>query len=141
MSGFERRPKRKLASEMNVVPYIDVMLVLLVIFMITAPLLQTGVEVSLPEGSGQIDNKDEAPVVVTVSRDNRLYLSIADDPKQAIARETAVQLLQTSLGNNPTLKVHVAADQGIEYGEVMASIEWLKQVGVTRVGLVTKPVE
>ncbi len=141
MSGFERRPKRKLASEMNVVPYIDVMLVLLVIFMITAPLLQTGVEVSLPEGSGQIDNKDETPVVVTVSQDNRLYLSIADDPKQSIARETAVQLLQTSLGNNPALKVHVAADQGIEYGEVMASIEWLKQVGVTRVGLVTKPVE
>ena len=114
----ERRQKKALMSEMNVVPYIDVMLVLLVIFMITAPLLSTGVEVDLPNTNArtvQSDSQSEA-LVLSVSSIGEWFLKIGEEPQQLVEQNEALRLAADALRADPSRPVMVAADENIDYG-------------------------
>jgi len=135
--------KRKLMSEINVVPYIDVMLVLLIIFMVTAPLLTQGVEVELPKaGAEPIKSEpNEVPIVLSVDAEGNLYINIGDDEdvpqgsKEIIARTAAV------LRNRPDAPVLVKADRAVAYGYVVGAMVLLQQAGADKVGFVTDPLD
>jgi biopolymer transport protein TolR len=130
-------------SEINVVPYIDVMLVMLVIFMITAPLLNQGVEVDLPQVSAEpLDseqNKD--PLQLSVDVDGNYYLNIGDDPTQPIDAETLVIRAAALIRQRPDVAVLVYGDENVDYGKVIAAMALLQQAGAPSVGLVTEPVQ
>ena len=125
-------------SQINVVPYIDVMLVLLVIFMVTAPLLQTGVEVDLPEAAAKpIQNEEELPtaLVVVVDRKGDFYV-------EGGARIDADQLAETvaaRLRQNPKTTAYVRGDRHVEYQRVIEAMVIMQQAGVDKVGLITDP--
>ena len=132
------RRKRTLMAEINVVPYIDVMLVLLVIFMITAPLLTTGVEVDLPQTDAktvQAENLD--PIVLSVDSIGDWYLSLAEDPELPINREGTLRLVRDALGADPKRPVRVAADRSIDYGRVMEAMVALQVAGADKVQLMS----
>lgn len=132
------RRKRTLMAEINVVPYIDVMLVLLVIFMITAPLLTTGVEVDLPQTDAktvQAENLD--PIVLSVDSIGDWYLSLAEDPELPINREGTLRLVRDALGADPKRPVRVAADRTIDYGRVMEAMVALQVAGADKVQLMS----
>ena len=123
---------------MNVVPYIDVMLVLLVIFMVTAPLLQQGVKVDLPQASTDPVQKDQEPLIIAVDAQGNYFLEVGDDAKNAmpteilLARVTAVQRLK------PGTAVLVRGDKNVAYGDVVTLMALLKKAGVPTVGLMTE---
>ena len=132
------RRKRTLMAEINVVPYIDVMLVLLVIFMITAPLLTTGVEVDLPQTDAktvQAENLD--PIVLSVDSIGDWYLSLAEDPELPINREGTLRLVRDALDVDPKRPVRVAADRTIDYGRVMEAMVALQVAGADKVQLMS----
>lgn len=135
---YHRRQKRKLMSEINVVPYIDVMLVLLVIFMVTAPLLTTGVEVDLPQSDAKtVKAETSEPIVLSVNSIGDLYLSIAVDPAVPITEEATVGLVRTALLEDPQRSVRVAADKSIDYGRVMRAMAALQVAGAEKVQLMS----
>ena len=146
MSEFAPRRRRKLVAEMNVVPYLDVMLVLLVIFMVTAPLMQTGVSIDLPNGEGSIEAADEKTIIISLNQNGQLFLSIADDPTSPITRvdllDTLVKMQSAQQAINPTdapFQVQIAADAAIAYGRVMDLMHQLQQASIAAVGLITVP--
>lgn len=121
-------------SEINVVPYIDVMLVLLVIFMITAPLLTQGIKVDLPQAPAKpVDTQDQETLVVTVNRKGRLYL---DDRK--ISKKRLKQKVAKILKLRPRTPVVVRGDRRVAYGKVIETMVLLQEAGVPNVGLVTE---
>lgn len=129
-------------SEINVVPYIDVMLVMLVIFMITAPLLNQGVEVDLPQASAEpLDpQKNKDPLELTVDSDGNYYLNIGvEDPSEAIDAETLVLRAAAVLRQRPGVAVLVRGDERVDYGKVVAAMALLQQAGAPSVGLITEP--
>ena len=131
---------RRLMSDINVVPYIDVMLVLLVIFMITAPLLTQGVEVDLPEASAEpLPTKEVEPIVVTVDAKGRLYLNIGDTPNKVIDSKTMQTLVAKALKTRPQIPVIVRGDRNVPYGQVVSTMALLQQAGAPKVGLMTDP--
>jgi len=133
-----RRRKRRLMAEMNVVPYIDVMLVLLVIFMITAPLLTTGVEVDLPSSDAKSVKAESAePIVLSVNAIGDWYLSLAADPEKAITPQATLKLVQEALTADPQRAVRVAADRTIDYGRVMQAMVALQSAGADKVQLMS----
>ncbi len=138
--------RRSLMAEINVVPYIDVMLVLLVIFMITAPILSQGVTVDLPKAASQtLKAADREPIVVSVDRQGLFYLNINENPAapitpQALTVRVAAEL-QLASQTNQKLNVLVKGDQGVEYGKVIAAMSLLKQAGAEQVGLLTDSTE
>ncbi len=135
--------KRKLMGEINVVPYIDVMLVLLVIFMVTAPLLTQGIEVELPKaGAEAIDNvPDHRPVVLSVDAVGNLYLDIGDDEEKPISGAEIVKRVGIVLRAKPDTPVLVKADRAVAYGNVVGAMVLLQQAGAETVGFVTDPLE
>ncbi len=134
--------KRKPMSEINVVPYIDVMLVLLVIFMITAPLLTKGVEVDLPDTSAEpMPQNQNEPIVLTVDRKGNYYLNIGDAPDKPVNSERVRKLVATVLKRKPDTPVLVRGDGKAEYQEIITAMSVLKAAGVPKVGLVTEPDE
>ena len=133
-----RYRKKKLMAEINVVPYIDVMLVLLVIFMVTAPLLTQGVKVELPQADADPipDNDAQEPVVVTVDREGRYFIDKeAKEPNAVRAYAAAV------LRRNPEVKFLVRGDKAAAYESVVGAMVLLQQGGVPSVGLITDPGE
>ncbi|MDV3467841.1 protein TolR [Stenotrophomonas sp. C3(2023)] len=138
MSAIGRRKRRKLKSEINVVPYIDVMLVLLIIFMVTAPLLTLSFEVDLPRSNAKALESKQDPIVVSVREDGQLSLKLPDD-KEPVAM--AATELQTRLGaiasQDKSLRVIVAADRAVAYEKVVAAMDVLKRANVEKVGLAT----
>jgi len=134
---------RRLMGEINVVPYIDVMLVLLIIFMITAPLLTQGVKVDLPKaGAEPLDAemlKNAIPLVLSVDREGRLYLNIGGDPQATLTPATVAERATAALRRNPQLPVLVKADSRVEYGRVVQAMVILQQAGATKVGFITDP--
>jgi biopolymer transport protein TolR len=141
------RRKRKVMAEINVVPYIDVMLVLLVIFMITAPLLSQGVKVDLPQAPAEpMPPDDQEPVVISVDRDGNFYINFGenqDDPVAAevlVNRVAALRRYAAEQNRKPT-PVYVKGDRGVPYGKVVHLMALLQGAGVEGVGLVTEPVE
>ena len=125
-------------SEINVVPYIDVMLVLLIIFMVTAPLLSTGVDVNLPKAVAEpMENQDEEPFVVTVDREGNYYIN-DDDEEIATDREIEIKA-RAVLQRNPELPFLVRGDGEANYAFVVQAMVLLQRAGVESVGLVTDP--
>ena len=132
------RPRRAVA-EINVVPYIDVMLVLLVIFMATAPLLMQGVEVDLPKAnSTPVSDSDAEPLIVSIDAQARLYLNLGASDDQALSIETVRQRVATVLKRNPDKAVMVWGDAAVPYGEVVSLMSELQAAGAPSVGLVTE---
>ena len=134
-----QRVKKRPISEINVVPYIDVMLVLLVIFMITAPLLNQGVEVELPQADSEPMEQQQDPLVLTVDAEGRYFLNIGGDPETAIDAETLVSRTAAIIRQRPKVAVMVRGDAHVDYGDVVAAMALLQQAGASRVGLVTEP--
>jgi len=135
--------KRKLMGEINVVPYIDVMLVLLIIFMVTAPLLTQGIEVELPKaGAEPIDPTEGAePLVLSVDAEGNLYLNVGEDEDSPVDATRILQLASTVLERNPETPVLVKADFRVAYGQVVAAMVLLQKAGAAKVGFLTDPAE
>jgi|TARA_B100000035_G_scaffold150039_1_gene127881 biopolymer transport protein TolR len=130
---------RRAVAEINVVPYIDVMLVLLVIFMATAPLLMQGVEVDLPKAdSSPVSDSDAEPLIVSIDAQARLYLNLGASDDQALSMETVKQRVATVLKRNPEKAVMVWGDSAVPYGEVVVLMSELQEAGAPSVGLVTE---
>ena len=132
-------------SEINVVPYIDVMLVLLVIFMVTAPLTTQGVEVDLPSADSAPLSNEEDPLVVTVNANGEIFVNTGmPRPGAEGTRATIFSLLDQAekiLEVRPDLPVYVRGDQGVPYGEVVRVMSVLQRAGAVSIGLITDPVE
>lgn len=132
--------KRKPMAEINVVPYIDVMLVLLVVFMVTAPLLMQGVKVDLPQApSAPIDNKEEEPLIVSVKTDGTYYLNLGQDQQRAKPLKEITDTVSKVLRQKPATPVLVWGDTAVPYGTVVALMTELQAAGAPSVGLVTDP--
>jgi biopolymer transport protein TolR len=135
--------KRKLMGEINVVPYIDVMLVLLVIFMVTAPLLTQGIEVDLPQANAEpIESvPDHDPLVLSVDAEGNLYINAGDNEDQPQAGAEVVRRVQIVLGEKPETPVYVKADRAVPYGNVVGAMVVLQQAGADNIGFVTDPLD
>lgn len=136
---MRKRNKRKLKNEINVVPYIDVMLVLLIIFMVTAPLLNLGVEIELPESNARPVETQKDPVVVEVTSDGRFFLTLQGSAAEEIDADSLVAKVGAFVRNNPEVQVMVAGDRRTDYGTVYQGMVLLQQAGVSKVGLMSKP--
>jgi biopolymer transport protein TolR len=131
---------RRLMGEINVVPYIDVMLVLLIIFMITAPLMTQGVKVELPKaGAEPLESQRLTPVVLSVDRAGRLYLNIGTDSNAALNEESVETVTAEALHRNPERQVLVKADTAVAYGRVVEAMVILQRAGATKLGFITDP--
>lgn len=136
MRGYRSFKRRKQMAEINVVPYIDVMLVLLVIFMITAPLLTQGVDVELPTAESKPMPEETEPMVVTVTVNGDMYIDeTLRTAEEVQARAAAVHR------RNPEARFLVRGDQSAEYRHIVKAMVLLQQAGVPRVGMVTEPPE
>ena len=132
----------KPVAEINIVPYVDVMLVLLVIFMITAPLLTQGVQVDLPKATASvIDKKQDEPLVVTVDKVGNYFLNISASPTTPLMPADISLQVAAALKQNPERDVLVRGDDHVSYGQVVAAMVILQQAGAPHVGLVTTPPE
>ena len=130
--------KRRAISEINVVPYIDVMLVLLIIFMITAPIVQQGVTVELPKvAANSLPPDEQEPVILTVSKTGEYYLNVGDDLKKPVTAETVQQRVSLILKQKPQIPVLVRGDKDVDYGSVTTAMVLLQAAGVDKVGLMT----
>ena len=131
--------RRKPIAEINVVPYIDVMLVLLIIFMVTAPLITQGVQVDLPEANAKtIDSNGPIPIVVSVNHRGQLFLNIAATPSQSVTPEDVYSEVAAALLHAPNRAVMVRADKQTAYETVLDTMVLLQKAGVPSVGLETQ---
>lgn len=127
-------------AEINVVPYIDVMLVLLVIFMITAPLLRTGVEIDLPDAAATpLPAESDEPLILSVDAESRWYLNVGDTPDDPIDQETALKLTTAVMRVTPDRPVMVQGDTNVDYGQIMQAMVVLQQAGAPEIGLMAEP--
>ena len=135
--------KRKLMGEINVVPYIDVMLVLLVIFMVTAPLLTQGVKVELPKAGAEpiSDVSDHPPLILSVDVEGYLYLNVGDDEDLPKSGKLISAEVGKVLRNSPDTSVLVKADRSVPYGNVVGAMVVLQQGGAESIGFVTEPLD
>jgi biopolymer transport protein TolR len=145
MAHMHHYGSRRPMSDINVVPFIDVMLVLLVIFMITTPLLTQGVKVELPKTSSTAMNEQQKePLIVTVDSAGNYYLNLSDKPSQPITARTLSHLVSTQLSSQPNQNadqrpVLVRGDKNANYGKVVEAMVLLQQAGAKSVGLITQP--
>ena len=134
---LEKAPRSKPMAEINMTPLIDVMLVLLVIFMISAPLMARGLKLDLPATEGAVGNTAAALLELAIDSEGRLYVG-----QQVLAagteRERITELARTAALNNPDTEVQLRADASVPYGRVAELIGWVQQAGLSRVGLVTQ---
>lgn len=134
---------RKPMAEINVVPYIDVMLVLLIIFMITAPLIQTGVEVDLPQvDSSEVEVDEKPPVIISIDKEGQYFIEMDGQPAEdKVEFQELLLLVGAIVQNKPDTKVYLRGDKAVNYGKVVVVMAALKNAGVPNVGLMTSPVE
>jgi biopolymer transport protein TolR len=129
---------RRLMGEINVVPYIDVMLVLLIIFMVTAPLLAQGVKVELPKAAAEpLDPNAREPLLLSIDPNGLLYLNVGGKQEQAIDAETVLARATAAMRLNPERTVLVKGDERVAYGRVVEAMVMLQQAGATKVGFMT----
>ncbi len=129
-------------AEINIVPYVDVMLVLLVIFMITAPLLTSGVQVDLPQtGAVALEQQPEQPMVVTVDNVGNYFLNISETPTTPMMPKDLSAHVAQALANDPNRQVLMRGDENVSYGQVVTAMSMLQQAGAPSVGLITSPFE
>ncbi len=131
--------KRRAVAEINVVPYIDVMLVLLIIFMITAPIVQQGVKVELPKlSANSLPPEEQEPVILTVSKTGDYYLNIGDNRKKPVTEDVITQRIALVLKQKPQTPILVRGDKDVSYGSVTTAMVLLQSAGVEKVGLMTE---
>ena len=139
------RGKRRLMGEINVVPYIDVMLVLLIIFMVTAPLLSQGIEVELPKAAAEpLDPelmRDNEPLILSVDASGKFYLNVGENEDSAQAPAVIFDLAAAVIRQKPGTPVLVKADQAVPYGRVVTAMVILQQAGAAKVGFLTDPAD
>ncbi|MEW6039470.1 MAG: protein TolR [Pseudomonadota bacterium] len=141
-TGAGRGRRRRPMAEINVVPYIDVSLVLLIIFMVTAPMLQSGVDVDLPKAEARpIDPNQDKPIIVTIDKDGQLYLDATNQEDIPVDPATLTEKVTRALAEKPGTAVLIRGDQAVDYGRVITVMAALKNSGVPQVGLMTNPVE
>ncbi len=134
------RRGRKLMGEINVVPYIDVMLVLLIIFMLTAPMMSQGIKVDLPKaGAESLKPSDQPPLILSVDKAGRFYLSVSSRPEDPLDGDTVMQRVSAVLRRAPETTVLVKADAAVAYGKVVQGMVLLQRAGAQQVGFVTDP--
>ncbi|MSR13736.1 MAG: protein TolR [Gammaproteobacteria bacterium] len=127
-------------AEMNVVPYIDVTLVLLIIFMITAPLITQGVKVDLPQAPSEvIQPSANEPVIVSVDASGRIYVDVGEKPESSIDEETLVARIAGINKYRPETEFLVRGDTGVPYGRIVEVMALMQGAGVKNVGLLTVP--
>jgi biopolymer transport protein TolR len=131
--GGKRKSAYRPLSEINVTPFVDVMLVLLIVFMVAAPLLTVGVPVDLPQAKAPNLSQQEEPLVVSLRADGTLYLQDTLVPAEAL-----VPRLQAVTGANPEARIYVRGDKSISYGQVMSVMGTIASAGFTKVALVTE---
>lgn len=137
-----RHAKRKPMGEINVVPYIDVMLVLLIIFMITAPLIQQGVEIDLPQANAEtLPDEADDPLIVTVDKQGHYFLDVGGDTNKPIAADDMQLKVAAVLRNKPKTPVMIRGDKDVPYGDVVHAMTLLQGAGVPSIGLMTDPVK
>jgi len=138
MATRNYRAKRRQMAEINIVPYVDVMLVLMVIFMVTAPLITEGVNVNLPKAQARvIPQKNTPPLIVSVDKDGRYYLNVAQNNKTPISSRDLTVRIAAELQSDPKRPVMVRGDAEVDYGRVMGAMVLLQQAGANSVGLMT----
>ena len=136
-----RIKRRKPMAEINVVPYIDVTLVLMIIFMITAPLIQSGVDVDLPQADAKQINQDDRPppVIITITQRGEFYIDLGNGEDDEPVSASEVLLLTAAVRKNkPETQVYIRGDKQVEYGKVVTVMAALKEAGVPSVGLMTE---
>ena len=137
MAPLSRNRGRKMMGEINVVPYIDVMLVLLIIFMVTAPMLSQGIKVDLPKAAAEPMPPDIEPLVLSIDAEGGMYLNIGD-PQARQSAERVLEVVSAALRREPERPVLVKADRHVEYGRVVEGMALLQQAGAQKVGFATE---
>jgi biopolymer transport protein TolR len=139
----KRRRSKHLMADINVVPYIDVMLVLLVIFMITTPLMTQGVEIDLPKAQAKaLSSENEEPIVISVNKEGQYFLNVAENPNKPMTSRALVNMvaayLKLAQEGHVTRQVMIRGDKEVGYGKVVSAMALLQQAGVENVGLITQ---
>jgi biopolymer transport protein TolR len=137
MAPLTRNRGRKMMGEINVVPYIDVMLVLLIIFMVTAPMLSAGIQVDLPKAAAEPLPPDLEPLVLSIDAEGAMYLNIGDS-KAPQGADRILEVVSAALRREPERPVLVKADRTVEYGRVVEGMALLQQAGAQKVGFATE---
>lgn len=136
-----RKARRKPMADINVVPYIDVTLVLLIIFMITAPLIQSGVDVDLPQADAQTVSQEDmpAPIIISITQTGQYYIDLGNgEDDEAVSAHDLLILTKATRLNKPETQVYIRGDKQVEYGKVVTVMAALKAAGVPNVGLMTE---
>jgi biopolymer transport protein TolR len=145
MTPLNARRGKKMIAEINVVPYIDVMLVLLIIFMITAPMLTQGIKVDLPKAGAEPLPEDllrqHQPLILSVDAAGSYYLNIGADEETAIEENAVIERVATVLRREPQTPVLVKADTNVPYGRVVTGMVLLQEAGAEKVGFITDPAD
>jgi biopolymer transport protein TolR len=145
MTPLNARRGKKMIAEINVVPYIDVMLVLLIIFMITAPMLTQGIKVDLPKAGAEPLPEDllrqHQPLILSVDAAGSYYLNIGADEETAIEEDAVIERVSTVLRREPQTPVLVKADTNVPYGRVVTGMVLLQEAGAEKVGFITDPAD
>ena len=126
-------------AEINIVPYIDVMLVLLIIFMVTAPMLNLGADIQLPQSGAKALQDEKQPVLVTVDHDGNVFLTLGKSPREQVDDETLVKDVSAFVKQDPKASVMLGGDKRVDYGRVNQVLGLLQQAGVAKVGLMSQP--
>ena len=135
-----KRFQKKRMSEINVVPYIDVMLVLLTIFMITAPMLTEGYRVQLPEARAKaVAKTKQPPIVVSIDASGRLYVNLGDSPNKSVTSNVLIARVVARRKQYPDLPILIQGDVAADYGKVINAMSILNEAGVENFSLITKP--
>jgi biopolymer transport protein TolR len=139
---MRQRIKKRPMSEINVVPYIDVMLVLLIIFMVTAPLLSQGIKVDLPQAPSEpLPPNEKEPVIVNVDKDGNFFINYGDDQDKPVTADILVNRVSALLKYQPDIPVLIGGDASVPYGQVVQVMSLLQRAGVPSVGMMTDPPE
>jgi biopolymer transport protein TolR len=135
-----RARRKRMMAEINVVPYIDVMLVLLIIFMVTTPLLTQGVSVSLPKaGAEPLPEAQKEPILISIDQAGRLYVNLGEQRESPVSESALGAAVKTVLTRNPAVPVLIKADEKVPYGRVIQVMVLLQKLGASKVGFVTDP--
>lgn len=135
--AFQARAKRRFISHINVTPLVDVMLVLLIIFMVTAPMMQAGIDVNLPQADGAALKDQDEPLVVTIDRQKRIFLGSRQlTPAELRAKLAAINNGKTGAAAKAVL---LRADEAVPYGYVVNAISEIRKAGIDKLGMITEP--
>ena len=126
-------------AEINIVPYIDVMLVLLIIFMVTAPMLNLGADIQLPQSAAKALQDEKQPVLVSVDEQGDVYLTLGKSPREKVDDQTLVKKVSAFVKQDPKVSVLLGGDKRVDYGRVNQVLGLLQEAGVAKVGLMSQP--